>query len=124
MCTINTTKLRLEIIAKQQGYKPDLCGFVFALETHIFPDLFFYSSTVMTPCYPYESFLPRLSFHFAEATCYLSADLFYVEVLLLPCGEVEEVKVVHHGESPVVSGLCCFQQVIRTSLLLLTMLII
>uniref|UniRef100_A0A3Q4H515 Mediator of RNA polymerase II transcription subunit 1 n=1 Tax=Neolamprologus brichardi TaxID=32507 RepID=A0A3Q4H515_NEOBR len=72
VCTINTTKLRLEIIAKQQGYK-----------THIFPHLF----------------------HFAEATCYLSADLFYVEVLLLPCGEVGEVKVVHHGESPVVSGL-------------------
>ncbi|XP_035765562.1 mediator of RNA polymerase II transcription subunit 1 isoform X2 [Neolamprologus brichardi] len=63
VCTINTTKLRLEIIAKQQG----------------------------------------LSFHFAEATCYLSADLFYVEVLLLPCGEVGEVKVVHHGESPVPS---------------------
>lgn len=64
-----------------------------------------------------------MSFHFAEATCYLSADLFYVEVLLLPCGEVEEVKVVPHGESPVVSGLCCFQQVIRTSHLLLIMLI-
>ncbi|XP_005730557.1 mediator of RNA polymerase II transcription subunit 1-like isoform X2 [Pundamilia nyererei] len=63
VCTINTTKLRLEIIAKQQG----------------------------------------MSFHFAEATCYLSADLFYVEVLLLPCGEVEEVKVVPHGESPVPS---------------------
>ncbi|XP_063339400.1 mediator of RNA polymerase II transcription subunit 1-like isoform X2 [Pelmatolapia mariae] len=63
LCTINTTKLRLEIIAKQQG----------------------------------------MSFHFAEATCYLSADLFYVEVLLLPCGEVEEVKVVPHGESPVPS---------------------
>ncbi|XP_030612436.1 mediator of RNA polymerase II transcription subunit 1-like isoform X2 [Archocentrus centrarchus] len=63
VCTMNTTKSRLEIIAKQQG----------------------------------------MSFHFTEAMCYLSADLFYVEVLLLPSGEVEEVKVVPHGESPVPS---------------------
>uniref|UniRef100_A0A3Q0QVD8 Mediator of RNA polymerase II transcription subunit 1 n=1 Tax=Amphilophus citrinellus TaxID=61819 RepID=A0A3Q0QVD8_AMPCI len=74
--------------------------------TYLFLLVFFLNkSTVVTPYYLYESFLPRMSFHFTEAMCYLSADLFYVEVLLLPCGEVEEVKVVPHGESPVVSRL-------------------
>ncbi|XP_073344961.1 mediator of RNA polymerase II transcription subunit 1-like isoform X2 [Pagrus major] len=42
----------------------------------------------------------RLGFHTAEATCYLTADLFYLEVVLLPCGGVEEVKVAPHGGSP------------------------
>ncbi|XP_028289176.1 mediator of RNA polymerase II transcription subunit 1-like isoform X2 [Parambassis ranga] len=41
-----------------------------------------------------------MGFHINEATCYLTADLFYVEVLLLPCGAVQEVKVASHGESP------------------------
>ncbi|XP_070409196.1 mediator of RNA polymerase II transcription subunit 1-like isoform X5 [Nothobranchius furzeri] len=31
-----------------------------------------------------------MGFHITESTCYLTADLFYVEVLLLPCGEVQE----------------------------------
>ncbi|KAK3571589.1 hypothetical protein QTP86_015328 [Hemibagrus guttatus] len=35
-----------------------------------------------------------------ETACYLTADLFYVEVLLLPGGEVEDVKVAKHGEAP------------------------
>lgn len=48
-------------------------------------------------------FSHRMGFHINEATCYLTADLFYVEVLLLPCGAVQEVKVASHGESPAVS---------------------
>lgn len=54
-----------------------------------------------------------MGFHITEATCYLTADLFYLEVVLLPCGGVEEVKVAPHGGSPVVSGLCGFQQAIH-----------
>ncbi|XP_044031731.1 mediator of RNA polymerase II transcription subunit 1 isoform X2 [Siniperca chuatsi] len=42
-----------------------------------------------------------MGFHITEATCYLTADLFYLEVVLLPCGGVEEVKVAPHGASPV-----------------------
>ncbi|XP_043960047.1 mediator of RNA polymerase II transcription subunit 1 isoform X1 [Gambusia affinis] len=41
-----------------------------------------------------------MGFHFTEATCYLTADFFYLEVLLLPSGEVQEVKVALHGEHP------------------------
>ncbi|XP_076827498.1 mediator of RNA polymerase II transcription subunit 1-like [Brachyhypopomus gauderio] len=35
-----------------------------------------------------------------ETVCYLTADLFYLEVLLLPGGGVEDVKVAQHGEAP------------------------
>lgn len=45
-----------------------------------------------------------MGFHITEATCYLTADLFYLEVVLLPCGGVEVVKVAPHGASPLVSG--------------------
>ncbi|CDQ90101.1 unnamed protein product [Oncorhynchus mykiss] len=38
-----------------------------------------------------------------ETTCYLTADMFYLEVLLLPGGEVEDVKLAQHGEAPVSS---------------------
>uniref|UniRef100_A0A8C3B5B4 Mediator of RNA polymerase II transcription subunit 1 n=1 Tax=Cyclopterus lumpus TaxID=8103 RepID=A0A8C3B5B4_CYCLU len=48
-----------------------------------------------------------MGYHITEATCYLTGDLFYLEVVLLPCGGVEEVKVAPHGGSPVVSGLHC-----------------
>ncbi|XP_051910745.1 mediator of RNA polymerase II transcription subunit 1-like [Hippocampus zosterae] len=41
-----------------------------------------------------------MGFHFTEATCYLTADLFYVEAALLPCGGVDEVKVAPHGGDP------------------------
>ncbi|XP_071340863.1 mediator of RNA polymerase II transcription subunit 1-like isoform X2 [Trachinotus anak] len=41
-----------------------------------------------------------MGFHVTEATCYLTADLFYLEVVLLPCGGVEEVKVAPQGGSP------------------------
>ncbi|XP_040922130.1 mediator of RNA polymerase II transcription subunit 1 [Toxotes jaculatrix] len=44
-----------------------------------------------------------MGFHITEATCYLTADLFYLEVVLLPCGGVEEVKVAPHGGPPVSS---------------------
>ncbi|XP_051266654.1 mediator of RNA polymerase II transcription subunit 1 isoform X3 [Dicentrarchus labrax] len=44
-----------------------------------------------------------MGFHITEATCYLTADLFYLEVVLLPCGGVEDVKVAPHGGSPVPS---------------------
>ncbi|XP_057680702.1 mediator of RNA polymerase II transcription subunit 1-like isoform X2 [Corythoichthys intestinalis] len=42
-----------------------------------------------------------LGFHVTEATCYLTADLFYLEVTLLPCGGVEDIKVAPHGGDPV-----------------------
>ncbi|XP_024859603.1 mediator of RNA polymerase II transcription subunit 1 isoform X7 [Kryptolebias marmoratus] len=58
--SMNTTKSRLETIAKQQG----------------------------------------MGFHATEATCYLTGNLFYVEVVLLPHGEVQEVKVAPHGKPP------------------------
>ncbi|KAM6953396.1 mediator of RNA polymerase II transcription subunit 1-like [Aplochiton taeniatus] len=38
-----------------------------------------------------------------ETTCYLTADLFYVEVLLQPGGGVTDVKVAQQGEAPVSS---------------------
>ncbi|KAK1794899.1 hypothetical protein P4O66_010097 [Electrophorus voltai] len=42
-----------------------------------------------------------------ETACYLTADLFYLEVLLLPGGGVEDVKVAQHGEAPEVRGSWC-----------------
>ncbi|XP_062377536.1 mediator of RNA polymerase II transcription subunit 1-like isoform X2 [Sardina pilchardus] len=36
-----------------------------------------------------------------ETACYLTADLFYLEVLLKPDGGVDDVKVALHGEAPV-----------------------
>lgn len=44
-----------------------------------------------------------LGFHITDATCYLTADLFYLEAVLLPCGGVEAVKVAPHGGAPVSS---------------------
>ncbi|XP_039982335.1 mediator of RNA polymerase II transcription subunit 1 isoform X2 [Xiphias gladius] len=44
-----------------------------------------------------------MGFHITEATCYLTADLFYLEVVLVPRGGVEEVKVAPHGGPPVPS---------------------
>ncbi|XP_051537916.1 mediator of RNA polymerase II transcription subunit 1 [Myxocyprinus asiaticus] len=38
-----------------------------------------------------------------ETVCYLTADLFYIEVVMLPGGQVEDVRVAHHGEVPVSS---------------------
>ncbi|XP_026094016.1 mediator of RNA polymerase II transcription subunit 1-like [Carassius auratus] len=38
-----------------------------------------------------------------ETVCYLTADLFYIEVVLLRGGRVEDVRVAHHGEAPVSS---------------------
>ncbi|KAK7118001.1 hypothetical protein R3I94_021744 [Phoxinus phoxinus] len=38
-----------------------------------------------------------------ETVCYLTADLFYIEVLLLPGGRVEDVRAAHRGEAPVSS---------------------
>ncbi|XP_031439814.1 mediator of RNA polymerase II transcription subunit 1-like isoform X3 [Clupea harengus] len=40
-----------------------------------------------------------------ETACYLTADLFYLEVLLKPDGGVEDVKVALHGEPPLSSAL-------------------
>ncbi|XP_060776837.1 mediator of RNA polymerase II transcription subunit 1-like [Neoarius graeffei] len=42
-----------------------------------------------------------------ETACYLTADPFYVEVLLLPGGEVEDVKVAQHGEAPESNAALC-----------------
>lgn len=43
-----------------------------------------------------------MGFHVTGATCYLTADLFYLEVALLPHGGVEDVKMAPHARSPVV----------------------
>ncbi|XP_072535252.1 mediator of RNA polymerase II transcription subunit 1-like [Salminus brasiliensis] len=42
-----------------------------------------------------------------ETACYLTADLFYLEVLLLPGGGVEDVKVAQHGEAPESNASLC-----------------
>ncbi len=44
----------------------------------------------------------RLGSHMSptETVCYLTADLFYIEVVLLRGGRVEDVRVAHHGEAP------------------------
>ncbi|KAJ3611762.1 hypothetical protein NHX12_021776 [Muraenolepis orangiensis] len=44
-----------------------------------------------------------VGFHFSEATCYLTADLFYLEVALSPQGGVQDVKVAPHGQPPMSS---------------------
>ncbi|KAJ0022772.1 hypothetical protein NQD34_014906 [Periophthalmus magnuspinnatus] len=49
-----------------------------------------------------------LGFHVRDGTCYLTADLFYLEVVLLPCGEVEVVKVAPLGGAPVIILNTCF----------------
>lgn len=43
-----------------------------------------------------------MDFHTTEATCYLTAELFCLEVALLPCGGVEDVKLTPHAGCPVV----------------------
>ncbi|KAG7262636.1 hypothetical protein CRUP_007866 [Coryphaenoides rupestris] len=44
-----------------------------------------------------------MGFHFSDATCYLTADLFYLEVVLSPQGGVQDVKVAPHGQPPMSS---------------------
>ncbi|XP_062236096.1 mediator of RNA polymerase II transcription subunit 1-like isoform X3 [Platichthys flesus] len=41
-----------------------------------------------------------MGFHITDNTCYLTADLFYLEVVLVACGGVEEVKVAPQGAPP------------------------
>ncbi|XP_060950081.1 mediator of RNA polymerase II transcription subunit 1-like [Limanda limanda] len=41
-----------------------------------------------------------MGFHITDTTCYLTADLFYLEVVLVACGGVEEVKVAPQGAPP------------------------
>uniref|UniRef100_A0A8C6UIS1 Mediator of RNA polymerase II transcription subunit 1 n=1 Tax=Neogobius melanostomus TaxID=47308 RepID=A0A8C6UIS1_9GOBI len=45
-----------------------------------------------------------LGFHLTEGICYLTADLFYLEVVLLPCGGVDVVNVAPHGGALVASA--------------------
>ncbi|TNM96490.1 hypothetical protein fugu_016151 [Takifugu bimaculatus] len=45
--------------------------------------------------------LARMDFHISEATCCLTADLFRLEVALLPCGGVENVKLTPHAGFPI-----------------------
>uniref|UniRef100_A0AAV2L851 Mediator of RNA polymerase II transcription subunit 1 n=1 Tax=Knipowitschia caucasica TaxID=637954 RepID=A0AAV2L851_KNICA len=52
-----------------------------------------------------------LGFHVTDGTCYLTADLFYLEVVLLACGDVQVVKVAPHGGAPVPSD--TFLQLLR-----------
>ena len=53
---------------------------------------------------PSSCFLSRMGFHITDATCYLTADLFYLEVVLVASGGVEEVKVAPQGAPPAVSA--------------------
>ena len=46
-----------------------------------------------------------MGFHCTEATCYLTDDMFYLEVLLLPAGQVQDVKLALSGEAPEVRAL-------------------
>ncbi|XP_014873064.1 mediator of RNA polymerase II transcription subunit 1-like isoform X1 [Poecilia latipinna] len=41
-----------------------------------------------------------MDFYCTDVTCYLTADIFYLEVLLLPSGEVQDVKMALHRERP------------------------
>nr|XP_015210064.1 PREDICTED: mediator of RNA polymerase II transcription subunit 1-like isoform X5 [Lepisosteus oculatus] len=43
----------------------------------------------------------------SEDVCYITSDIFYLEVLFQPAGEVADVKVAHHGEAPVSSEMLC-----------------
>lgn len=43
-----------------------------------------------------------MDFHFTKASCCLTADLFRLEVALLPCGGVENVKLTPHAGFPIV----------------------
>lgn len=62
-----------------------------------------------------------MGFHTTEASCCLTADLFCLEVTLLPCGGVEDVKMAWHGGAPVVrkciicATKCAAQVIIRDS---------
>lgn len=88
-------KSRLEMIARKQGY-----SFIF----WIIMILLMEQQLIFPPHTHYAS--PRMGFHTTEATCYLTADLFYLEVVLLPCGGLEDVKVAQHGGSPIVRRAC------------------
>lgn len=89
-------KSRLEMIARQQGYS------LLFLHSTINTWLIYVKlqQLILSPSLPQSS--TRMGFHITEATCYLTADLFYLEVALLPCGSAEDVKVARHGGSPLV----------------------
>lgn len=53
-----------------------------------------------------------------EPVCYLTADLFYIEVVLLRGGRVEDVRVAHHGDAPEVRSRAYY--IVLTSLNALT----
>lgn len=46
----------------------------------------------------------RLGSHLSASgtECYITSDMFYVEVQLDPAGQLCDVKVAHHGENPMV----------------------
>lgn len=48
----------------------------------------------------------RLGSHLSPShtECYITSDMFYVEVHLDKAGKLVDVKVAHHGENPVVRG--------------------
>lgn len=48
----------------------------------------------------------RLGSHLSPSRteCYITSDMFYVEVHLDKAGKLVDVKVAHHGENPVVRG--------------------
>lgn len=52
--------------------------------------------------------LNRLGSHLSPSgtECYITSDMFYVEVQLDTGGLLVDVKVAHHGENPAVSSAC------------------
>lgn len=54
------------------------------------------------PCFPS---LNRLGSHLSPSgtECYITSDMFYVEVQLDTSGQLVDVKVAHQGENPTVS---------------------
>lgn len=54
--------------------------------------------------------LNRLGSHLSPSgtECYITSDMFYVEVQLDTSGQLVDVKVAHQGENPTVSSFVCF----------------
>lgn len=77
---------------------------VFELEQEIPLFLVSFSNIVF-----FVSHFSRLLSHVSPSgtECFLTSDMFYVEVQLDPAGQLVDVKVAHQRENPTVSSLYC-----------------
>lgn len=64
-----------------------------------------YRNVIALFCQFFLSCLCRLGSHLSPSgtECYITMDMFYVEVQLDTSGQLVDVKVAHQGESPTVS---------------------